>query len=114
MKKVASNNITPENVAMAGSTQTTIRWLIQKNQAPHFMMRKFEIQPGGQIGLHSHPEEHEIYVLEGKARVFNDKGEEIIAEKDDFLFVPPNEGHGYENMGTEPFIFLCVIPRLNH
>jgi quercetin dioxygenase-like cupin family protein len=106
-------DVAEEEVTTAGSTKATIRWLItEKDGAPRYAMRRFEIKPGGNIGLHSHPEEHEIYVLSGKARIFNDKGYETIAGPGDVLFVPPYEKHGYENQGKETFIFLCVIPIL--
>ncbi|MHA1731806.1 MAG: cupin domain-containing protein [Promethearchaeota archaeon] len=112
MRKIASSSVEAEDVTMAGSTGTTIRWLIGRGEAPHFMMRKFEILPGGKIGLHSHPEEHEIYVLAGSGRVFNGEGEEVVAVRGDFLFVPGDEPHGYENLEDEPFVFICVIPKL--
>lgn len=106
-------DVDEEEVTLAGSTGVTIRWLIaEKDGAPRFAMRRFEIQPGGSIGLHNHPEEHEIYVLSGKARIFNDKGFEALTGPGDVLFVPPNENHGYENTGEETFIFICVIPIL--
>lgn len=112
MKKIASGDVPQEPVALAGSTGTFIQWLIRKDAAPHFMMRKFEVKPGGQIGLHEHPEEHEIYVLAGRGRVFNDQGDEVEAGPGDFLFVPSGEPHGYETLGAESLVFLCVIPKI--
>jgi quercetin dioxygenase-like cupin family protein len=114
MLKKNYSDVAEEKVTTAGSTKTTIRWLVtEKDGALRYAMRRFEIKPGGNIGLHNHPEEHEIYVLSGKARIFNDKGFETIAGPGDVLFVPPNEKHGYENLGKEIFTFLCVIPILN-
>lgn len=105
--------IMEENVTTYGSTGVTVRWLItKKDGAIRYAMRHFEIKPNGQINLHNHPEEHEIYVLSGKARVFNDKGSETIAIPGDVLFVPPHETHGYETVGEDPFTFLCIIPIL--
>ena len=72
--------------------------------------RRFEIAPQGRIGLHSHPEEHEIYVLSGTARVYNDRGYEAVAGPGDALYVPPHETHGYDNVGDDVFAFLCVVP----
>lgn len=113
MLKKNFRDVVEENVTVAGSTGATIRWLItEKDGALRYAMRRFEIKPGGHIGLHNHPEEHEIYVLSGKARIFNDKGEEFVASPGDVLFVPPYEKHGYENLGGEVFAFLCVIPIL--
>ena len=39
------------------SQKTTIQWFRKPEEATHFMLRRFEIQPGGFIGVHSHPEE---------------------------------------------------------
>jgi len=104
-------DVPEEEVTMADSLGVRIRWLItEKDGATRYSMRRFEIKSGGQIGLHNHPEEHEIYVLSGKARIFNETGFETVAGPGDVLFVPSHEKHGYENVGEEPFTFLCVIP----
>jgi quercetin dioxygenase-like cupin family protein len=102
-----------KDVEMAGTQKTTVRWLIGRHSgAKTYAMRRFEIAPGGIIPLHSHPEEHEIYVLSGTAKLIGDT--EGIAKKDDVVFVPSNEPHGYDNTeGTESFCFICVIPLLN-
>ena len=113
MLKKNYHDVAEEEVTLADSSGATIRWLItEKDGAPRYAMRRFEIKPGGRIGLHSHPEEHEIYVLSGKARIFNDQGFETVAGPGDVLYVPPNEKHGYENTGDETFTFICVIPIL--
>jgi len=112
MIKKHFTDVKEEQVTMANSVNTTIRWLINKDEAQTFAMRRFSLDKGGKIGLHGHPEDHEIYVLNGQARVFNDKGEEVIAQEGDVLYVPPDELHGYENTGDEPFEFICVIPIL--
>jgi len=90
-----------KDVEMADSQKVTMRWLVgRQTGAKTYAMRIFEIAPGGIIPLHSHQEEHEIFVLSGK--------------KDDVIFVPSNEPHGYDNTeGKEIFRFICVIPLLN-
>ena len=96
------------------STGTTVRWLITRENegAPRYALRRFEIQPEGKIGLHGHPEEHEIYCLNGKGEVFTSK-DKFGIKKDDVLYVPPEEEHGYKNTGDEPLVFLCIIPYLD-
>ncbi len=100
-------------VELPGAEGATMRWLIGKtNGAKTYAMRLFTIQPGGKIPLHNHPEEHEIFVLQGRAKMLGSL-EETYAKKDDVVFVPSNEPHGYDNTeGTEPFRFICVIPLL--
>ena len=102
-----------EDVTMADSKGAIIRWLItEKDGALRYTMRRFDVKKGGKIGLHGHPEEHEIYVLSGKARILDDKGCETVAGPGDVLFVSPHEKHGYANSGEETFTVLCVIPIL--
>ena len=102
-----------EEVTMAESEKTTVRWLIgRRSGAKTYAMRLFEIAPGGRIPLHQHDEEHEIFILKGKAKVLGGS-EETYARKDDVVFIPSNEEHGYDNTdSSEPFQFICVIPLL--
>lgn len=100
-------------VELAGSKDLKVRWLVGRNTgAKTYAMRHFEIKPGGIIPLHTHDEEHEIFVLEGEAKVLG--GEECaIAKKDDVVFVPSNLPHGYDNTdGKKSFRFICCIPLL--
>ena len=93
----------------------SIRWLIDENLgANNFAMRQIKIETGINVPLHNHPQEHEIYVLAGKGKFYNDKDKVEIAEKGDFLFIPPNEKHGIKNLGEDSLIFLCLIPYLKN
>ncbi|MFO8017863.1 MAG: cupin domain-containing protein [Promethearchaeia archaeon] len=108
-KEVEEETVTKEN-----SAHTTIRWLITREDgAPRFTMRRFKILPGGEIGMHQHPEEHEIYILEGEGKVVDQNKNIMQVSQGDVLYVPPQELHGYKNDGEEPFVFLCVIPYLD-
>ncbi|MHA1669604.1 MAG: cupin domain-containing protein [Promethearchaeota archaeon] len=90
-----------------------IRWLIDKNDgARNFTMRRIEIKPGGKVPLHSHREDHEIFILQGKGKFFDDKGQEELANVGDVFYVPPLEEHAMENLGKNDFAFICVIPYL--
>ncbi len=106
-----ADDVDKKAVTDYGSTKTDIQWLIDKKEGLHYAMRRFTMKPGGNIGLHHHPEEHEIYVLQGEAEVFSDKEKKIV-KAGDVIFVPPNEPHGYKNIGAEDFVFLCIIPIL--
>jgi len=100
-------------VDFAGSENVFVRWLVgRRTGAKTYAMRHFEIKPGGIIPLHTHDEEHEIFVLEGEAKVLGGN-ENLVAKKDDVVFVPSNLPHGYDNTeGTNLFRFICVIPLL--
>ena len=91
-----------------------IRWLIaEKEGAPNFAMRVIELQPGVVFTPHHHPYEHEIYVLEGEGVVTNPDGDVGVMQPGVFVFVPPDEIHGYRNTGDQPLKFICVIPLQN-
>jgi len=77
--------------------------------APNFCMRVFEVEPGSSTPSHSHPWEHEAYVLDGKGIVKGEQGETQIA-RDSVIFIPPDEQHCFVNNGTEILRFICVIP----
>ncbi len=72
-------------------------------------MRQFEVAPGGFTPRHSHPYEHEVFVLEGNGVVFEgDKEHKLSAG--DVVFVVPDEVHQFRNTGDVPLKFLCMVP----
>jgi quercetin dioxygenase-like cupin family protein len=100
-------------VELPGSKNATMRWLVGKQDgARTYAMRFFEIKPGGIIPLHTHPEKHETFILEGEAKLLGSEGD-AVAKKGDVVFVPPNQPHGYENThGSKVFRSIDVIPLL--
>jgi quercetin dioxygenase-like cupin family protein len=78
--------------------------------ATNFVMRIFEMQPGITSPHHSHPWEHEIYVLEGRGAAVNDEGEKATIQKGDVIFIPPHEKHSLANAETAPLQFICLVP----
>jgi quercetin dioxygenase-like cupin family protein len=93
------------------SQGTTIRVFISKDDAPNYIMRRFDMEPGGSIDVHSHPEEHEIYVLFGELQLVDGEGNRDTVKADEFVFIPPEEPHGYVNESQQPAVFICVIPK---
>jgi quercetin dioxygenase-like cupin family protein len=113
MKIQNSLEIRAGEIKMEGAKGGTIRWLIsQKDNAPNFAMRLFEFEPGGYSPSHSHPYEHEVYILEGSG-TFMCEGKEYSFEKDYCIFVPPDKLHQFKNTGKSSLKFLCLIPNLN-
>jgi len=107
------SEVEKEAVTAYGSTGTTIQWLISKEQgAPRFAMRLFTLEPAGKIGIHAHPEEHEIYILQGQCNLISEDGSKTLVKTEDVIYVPPEEPHGYEVVGGEILKFICVIPVL--
>jgi len=97
-------------VTMEGASGCTVRWLVDEKQgAPNFAMRQFEVAPGGYTPRHSHPYEHEVFVLEGNGVVFEGDTEHTL-KPGDVIFVVPGEVHQFRNTGTTPLKFLCLVP----
>jgi len=96
--------------AEEGASKTWVRWLITKEiGAENFAMRLFEIEPQGYSPYHSHPWEHEVFVLEGEGVVVGEEGEFKI-KAGDVVFIPPNEKHQFRNTSDRVLKILCLIP----
>jgi quercetin dioxygenase-like cupin family protein len=81
----------------------------ESDGAPNFVMRRFEVAPGGYTPRHSHPYEHEVYVLEGEGVVYeNDRPHPLRPGA--VVLVKPDEVHQFRNTGATPLKFLCLIP----
>jgi quercetin dioxygenase-like cupin family protein len=75
-------------------------------------MRRFEIKPKTEVPLHKHAQDHEIYILSGDGKFYDDSGHAEKVESGDVVYIPPNEKHGIQNIGKSDLIFLCLIPYL--
>lgn len=84
--------------------------LIGEDDAPNYVMRIFEIDPGKGIPEHSHPWEHEEYVLDGRL-IIKIGGQSYSAGKGCSVFIPPGAPHSYQNVGEGKAVFICIIPR---
>ncbi|TFH33807.1 MAG: cupin domain-containing protein [Dehalococcoidia bacterium] len=81
----------------------------QKQGAPTFAMRIFDVPPGGGSSDHSHDFEHQMLILEGEGTLRNEQGDAPL-KAGSALFVPANERHQLRNTGKENLRFVCVVP----
>lgn len=102
-----ARDVEPRQVA--AGVETTIQVLISAQEGPNFALRKFSMQPGGGMPLHTNSVEHEQYVLRGRARIGID-GQDYEVQAGDVVFIPSGAPHYYQNTGDEPFEFLCIVP----
>ena len=94
---------------VSAGKDTFMQVLIGATDAPNFAMRRFTIEPGGSMPLHTNRVEHEQLVLNGRAKVLiGDTAFEV--KKDDVVFIPAGVPHNYITLGDEPFQFLCLVP----
>lgn len=89
----------------------TIRRVISEvDGAEDLVMDLFEIAPGGQTPYHSHPWEHEIFVISGQGQCRDATGARPFAEGD-VIYVGPGEPHAFSNPGPEFIKLVCVVPK---
>jgi len=110
MKIEKSSDIAKTPVEMKGAKDVEIRWLICKDDgADNIAMRMFELKAGGFTPLHTHPHEHEVFVVEGEG-IFVCEGKEYKFGNENVIFVPGGEEHQFRNTGDCLLRFLCIIP----
>jgi quercetin dioxygenase-like cupin family protein len=110
MKIESLESIEQQPVTMPGSSACQVRYLVgPKDGAPNFAMRQFEVAPGGFTPKHSHPYEHEVYVLSGKGTILEGNLPREI-KAGDVIYVAPDEIHQFRNASSEPLKFLCLVP----
>jgi quercetin dioxygenase-like cupin family protein len=99
-----------EEVNMEGASGASIRWLIsEKDGAPNFATRMFEVAVDGYTPFHKHSWEHENFVVSGEGVLVTEEGEKPFKEGD-IIYVPPYYKHSYKNTGSSVMKFLCMIP----
>ena len=109
--KVVHYTEVPAQVFGDTAPGTSIRWLIDDDRdgAPVYSLRMIEIAPGGNSPHHSHPYEHENFIVQGKGRLrIVDTWYDL--KEGDVAFVPAGIVHQYVNAGDIPLKFLCGIP----
>lgn len=110
MKVSHYESVTQQPVAMEGSHGCRVRWLLgERDGTPNFAMRQFEVAPGGYTPRHSHPYEHEVFVLEGEGVVLENSKPHAL-KAGDVVLVKPDEIHQFRNTGQHPLKFLCLVP----
>jgi quercetin dioxygenase-like cupin family protein len=110
MKVFNYENVKADPVSENGAVNIKVRWLITKDiGAPNFAMRLFEVAKGGYSPLHTHPWEHEVFILEGQGVVTGGK-KATPFKPNDVVYVPPDERHQFKNTGAKTLKFLCLVP----
>jgi len=83
--------------------------LIGPEIGPNFAMRRFIIEPGGFMPLHTNTVEHEQFVLAGQASVkIGDENYDV--KEGDVVFIPAGIPHNYTTISETAFEFLCIVP----
>ncbi|MCF7807394.1 MAG: cupin domain-containing protein [Candidatus Marinimicrobia bacterium] len=99
----------PAIEALSAGEGTSKQVLISPDEGPNFAMRRFIIESGGHMPLHSNSVEHEQFCLGGEAEVVIGD-ETVTVKKNDVVFIPAGIPHSYRTTSREPFEFLCMVP----
>ena len=111
MKIKVAEEVPAEAVDMEGAEGVKIRLLIHDAEAaPNFHMRQFIVAAGGHTPWHTHPWEHEVYVLSGAGTIVTAEGD-LPLRPGQAVYVAPNDDHQFRNAGDEDLTFLCLIPK---
>lgn len=114
MKAFSYKNVEAQEVADQEAKGVKIRAVItNKDGAPNFAMRVFEVEPQGYTPFHSHPWEHEIFIKSGEGKLAGEKATKNLSPGD-VVFIAPGEKHQFVNTGSSPFEFLCLVPNEGH
>ena len=77
--------------------------------APHYRLRHFHVPAGGRTARESHPHDHGVFIVAGRARVTLGEEEHDVGPGD-VVYVTGDELHCFAALGEEPLEFLCVSP----
>jgi quercetin dioxygenase-like cupin family protein len=92
-----------------GSSKLKIRWLNNEGSR-NFAVRHIEIEPNGYSPYHSHPWEHEIFVLEGNGTAIGNRVVKAVSVGD-LISIPAGEPHQIKNTGKSMLRILCMISK---
>ena len=116
MKVNHYEHVPQQPVEMEGSHGCQVRWLLgERDGTPNFAMRQFEVAPGGYTPRHSHPYEHEVFVLEGEGSRLRRRGDQPHPLKAGDVVLrhagrsPPVPQHGPARRSSS--CAWCRIPR---
>ena len=83
----------------------------EEDGAENFIMRVFEVEPGGYTPSHNHPWEHEAFIQKGSGIIIS-QGNEYPVKEGDAIFIPGGEDHQFKNTGQDVLEFICIIPKI--
>ncbi|MBN1849937.1 MAG: cupin domain-containing protein [Deltaproteobacteria bacterium] len=83
----------------------------QDDGSQEIVLRYFSIGVGGMSPHHSHDFPHLVKIEAGNGAVLDAMGNERHLQKGDYVYIPDNEVHHFINTGSEPFDFICIVPK---
>ena len=84
----------------------------ESDGAPNLALRRFTLDPDGEVPRHTNEVEHEQHVLQGEY-VVGIEGTEYTVTAGDTIHIPAGAVHWYHNEDEETAAFLCAVPTGN-
>ena len=99
MKHVSYTDVEGRKVEEAGAQGVTIRTVIgEQDGAPNFAMRVISFEADGATPNHTHPWEHEVFILKGEGCLEVD-GKTVSLKPGDVVFIAANSQHCFHSEG---------------
>jgi quercetin dioxygenase-like cupin family protein len=94
----------------SGASGVVETWLIGKGEdAQHFALRYYRLEPGGHSREEDHPYDHGVLILHGGGEVLLGAETHAVGPGD-VVYITPGERHQLRSTGDDPLGFLCIIP----
>jgi quercetin dioxygenase-like cupin family protein len=74
-----------------------------------YVMRVFDVGPGGHTPRHTHAWPHINFVIAGRGKLHID-GVDHEVEAGSYALVPAGSTHQFANAGEDLFRFICIVP----
>lgn len=74
-----------------------------------WVMRLFDVRPGGHTPRHAHDWPHINVVLEGRGELHLD-GQDHALQAGSYAYVPAGHVHQFRATGDTPLSFVCIVP----
>ncbi len=74
------------------------------------VLRVITLEKGKNTARHSHPWPHINYILKGEGTIYH-AGQEHPAVPGTIAHVPADEEHSFTNIGSDEFVFICIVPK---
>jgi quercetin dioxygenase-like cupin family protein len=108
---VGSKDATPaREITGEGIRDVVKRVLVSPEEGwDGWVMRLFDVGPGGHTPRHAHPWPHINFVAAGKGELFLD-GELHPLEPGAYAYVPGEHEHQFRAAADAPLSFVCIVP----
>ncbi len=111
MQLTNSQTAPARDVSGEGAAGARVRELTPPGVAAAVALDLWEIAPGGRAPAHTHPEEHQCYVLTGAGEYHGPEGMPVWPLRDGAAFyIPAGERHQVVNTGRTPLRIMVATP----